>query len=282
MTLRRSATACVCVLLFCALASSAGAGGRLLATGGVNQIEGAGGGGLVPWAVITGNGTEDEIGAAAFATGVFVDEFQLGSYGVAVGLYDRVEFSYARQRFEVRPLDEFLEQDIFGVKLRAFGDLVYGQWPVVSIGAQFKHNLDFQTPEFLGAKDDFGVDIYLSTTRLFLDALLGRNVLLNATVRATKANELGLLGFGGDGASGYDFVFEGSAAVFLTRRVALGYEFRQKEGQLEVVEDDHWHDVFVAFFPMEHLSFVASYVYLGEIAGFEQQDGGYLSLQGNF
>ena len=43
-------------------------GGRLLATGGVTQIEGTGGGGLVPWALITGYGTRDQVSATAFYT----------------------------------------------------------------------------------------------------------------------------------------------------------------------------------------------------------------------
>ena len=42
--------------------------GKLLATAGVTQIEGAGGGGLAPWAVITGYGTRDAIGANAHYT----------------------------------------------------------------------------------------------------------------------------------------------------------------------------------------------------------------------
>ena len=33
--------------------------GKLTATGGVSQLEGAGGGGLTPWALITGYGTRD-------------------------------------------------------------------------------------------------------------------------------------------------------------------------------------------------------------------------------
>jgi len=45
------------------------AGDRLLATGGVSQIEGAGGGGLTPWALITGYGTDAQIGGTAFLHG---------------------------------------------------------------------------------------------------------------------------------------------------------------------------------------------------------------------
>jgi len=48
--------------------TSAIAGDRLLATGGVAQIEGAAGGGLTPWALITGYGTDAQIGGSAFYT----------------------------------------------------------------------------------------------------------------------------------------------------------------------------------------------------------------------
>ena len=71
-------------------------GGKLLLTGGVSQIEGAGGGGLTPWALIGGYGSRDQIGANAFYTRVDVDDYALDAYGAMVGLYDRVELSYAR------------------------------------------------------------------------------------------------------------------------------------------------------------------------------------------
>jgi hypothetical protein len=42
--------------------------GKLLATGGVSNIEGAGGGGLATWALITGYGTHDGFGLDAHIT----------------------------------------------------------------------------------------------------------------------------------------------------------------------------------------------------------------------
>src|SRR5215210_2151705 len=81
--------------------SSAGlAGDRLLATGGAHMLEGAGGGGIVPWALIAGYGTNRQVGGSAYYTKVNVDDFDLDSYGAAVGLYDRVELSFARQKFD--------------------------------------------------------------------------------------------------------------------------------------------------------------------------------------
>lgn len=260
----------------------ADAGGRLLATGGATQIEGSAGGGLVPWAVIAGTETEDEIGGSAYATGVFTQDYQLATTGFAIGLFDRVELSFAYQRFDVRALDTTLEQNVYGLKLRLVGDLVYGKVPTISFGMQVKHDLDFALPAAVGAADDWGIDAYVSVSKLFLDAVAGRNLLLNGTVRATRANEIGLLGFGGDEDDGYRAVFEGSAAIFLTRRWALGYEFRQKEGGLSFAGEDNWQDVFMAFFPSHHFTVVASWVYLGHIANSEPQYGGYLSLQGSF
>lgn len=61
--------------------------GKLLATAGVSQIEGAGGGGLVPWALITGYGTRDAVGGNAHYSYVHTSSFDLHSGGAAVGLY---------------------------------------------------------------------------------------------------------------------------------------------------------------------------------------------------
>ena len=74
-------------------ATSLHAGDRLLVTGGAHQVEGSGGGGLVPWALIAGYGTRDQVGGSAFATRVRTDDFTLSSGGVAVGLFDRIELS---------------------------------------------------------------------------------------------------------------------------------------------------------------------------------------------
>ena len=73
--------------------------GKLMATAGVIQVEGAGGGGLVPWATITGYGSRDSYGANVHYTYVGTQDYKLASYGVAVGIADRVELSLAKQRF---------------------------------------------------------------------------------------------------------------------------------------------------------------------------------------
>jgi hypothetical protein len=76
--------------------------GKLLATGGVSQVEGAGGGGLANWAMITGYGSRDGAGANVHYTVVPLTNYSLQSAGIAVGLFDRLELSYAWQGFDTQ------------------------------------------------------------------------------------------------------------------------------------------------------------------------------------
>jgi hypothetical protein len=69
--------------------------GKVLATPGVSMTDGAGGGGITPWAVITGYETRDGINADFHYTYVNLPNYSLNSLGAAVGFYDRVELSYA-------------------------------------------------------------------------------------------------------------------------------------------------------------------------------------------
>lgn len=262
---------------------------RLLLTGGVSQIEGSAGGGLTPWAVIAGYGTRDEIGATAFATRVNVQDYHLNDVGAAVGFYDRVELSVAQQRFNTEDVGAALglgrgftfKQTVVGVKVRLFGDAVLDQdsWlPQVSIGAQYKKNNQDPIVKFVGAKRSQGTDYYISATKL----ILSQSVLLNATVRLTKANQIGILGFGGDKRNSYQPMFEGSVAYLLNRNVAVGAEYRQKPNNLGIAKEDDWYDVFVAWAPTKHVSLTVAYADLGNIVIKDKQRGLYASVQVGF
>ena len=263
--------------------------GKLLATAGVTQLEGQGGGGLVPWALITGYGTKDAVGANAHYTYVHTGRFDLHTAGAAIGLYDRVELSLARQWFDTRGVGGKLGlgdnytfgQTIVGVKLRLFGDAVYDQdrWlPQIAVGMQYKSNNRPALLSAIGAKSAQGVDLYIAGTKLFF----AESLLLNATVRATKANQFGLLGFGGDRNNGYTAQFEGSAAYLLSRKLAIGGEFRTKPDKLGFAREDHAWDLFAAWFIDKHASATLAYVNLGRVAGEPNQSGVYFSLQAGF
>lgn len=265
--------------------------GRLLATGGVTQLEGAGGGGLTPWATITGYGSEDSFGVNAHATQVATQDYRLQTTGVAIGIADRLELSLARQKFtgSLAPLDHLeLQQDIVGIKLKIAGDLVTDQdsWqPQVAIGAMYKRNhavkgleaLGVTSVKQLGAVDDSGVDYYLSATKLLLE----HSLLVNGTVRLSKANQMGLLGFGGDKRKGYQLLPEVSLGYLINRKLVAGVEYRSKPQNLAVDNEKAYYDAFLAWFPSKSVSLTLAYAHLGDITVFNpiNQRGWYLSLQ---
>lgn len=283
LSTRRYARALLC--LFCPLwlggiAPVVAEGSRVIATGGASMIEGSAGGGIVPWAVINGYGSSDEWSATAMATGVYVDDFTLKVMGASLSYDNRFELSLARQTFDLDTLGGELGQDIVGFKYKLAGELLYTAMPQITLGAQYKKVDDFSLPQAVGARDDWGLDIYVVASKVFFDTVAGRNLLLNATVRVTKANQTGLLGFGTEASNDYHFMLEASAALLLTDNLALGIEYRQKPNELGFAREDDWQDIFLAWFINKHLSVVTAYADLGSIAGFEHQRGWYLSLEG--
>ncbi len=297
----RISTRLLPLALALAAAGAGAADGKLLLTGGVSTIDGAAGGGLTPWAVTGGYGSAGQWGATAFATGVKTQDYGLATYGAAVGWSDRLEFSIARQDFDTQdnlaPLGLpglHLKQDILGVKLRVAGDAVLDSdtWMAqVAVGLLHKRSdagaLGPTLTGALGAKDS-GTELYISATKL----LLAQGILVNATLRATEANQNGLLGFGGAQGDGVQLQPEISVAWLLRRNLAIGVEARAKPDNLNrsalgtgALQEDDWFDAFVAWAPNKHLSVTLAYVDLGKIAPAVQpkkQTGAYLSVQGAF
>lgn len=300
------------------LVQAAPSSNKLLLTGGVSQVEGAAGGGLTPWALIGGYGTNNEIGGNVHYTYANTNDFELNSYGFTLGFYDRFEVSVAEQSFSVRDLRrkvraglgadaigrDTLDQTIIGAKVRVLGEAVLDAdtWmPQVAVGFQYKknHDDDFVTGAVIGAKKDHGTDLYVSATKLLLD----KNLLLNGTLRFTKANQFGLLGFGGEKHDNYRPELELSAAYLLRKDLAVGAEYRMKPNNLESpankalfggaevinLQEDDAFDLFIAYAPTKNISLTAAYVYLGNIAtvdavkaDYGKQDAFYLSAQVGF
>ncbi len=262
------------------------AGDRLLATGGVTQIEGAAGGGLMPWAVISGYGTDKQVGGSVFYSHAETkDDFTLNTTGVAIGVMNRLEVSASQARFGLGDTvpGEHIRLNTLGVKLRLVGDAVYDQdsWlPQIAVGAQYKYNEDYAfVPKLLGAKHRSGVDYYLATSKLFLGAVNGYNLLINANLHMTKANQFGILGFGGDREDRYRILPAVSAAIMLTDRWLIGTEYRDKPDNLSIFKENRATSVFTTWFPMRNVAVTAAYVDLGTIADKRDQTGWYVSGQ---
>lgn len=218
-----------------------------------------------------------------------MSDYKLESYGALVGLYDRVELSAARQTLDTENVGALLglgkgfkiRQDILGIKVKILGDAVLEQdsWlPQISVGAQHKRNQQGAIVKSLGASDDNGMDYYVSATKL----VLSQSLLLNLTVRRTNANQLGLLGYGGDKNSSHKLYPEASAAYLLNQHFALGGEYRAKPDNLKVAEEEDWYDIFLAWAPTKNISLTFAYAMLGRVAIKDNQSGVYSSLQIGF
>jgi hypothetical protein len=278
--------------------------GKLLLTGGVSGIEGAAGGGLTPWAVIGTNATAGETGFSAFASTASTTDYGLNIYGAAVAFQDRFEFSIAQQDLNTRSAVAalglpglHLKQNIIGAKVRVAGEAILDSdsaMPQIAVGLQYK-TLDSTaldgTLNALGAKRN-GTDLYVSATKLFL----GQGVLLNGTLRATKANQNGLLGYGatlGGNEDRYSLQPEFSAAVLLSKNVVIGAEYRFMRNKLEqagrtaglgsALRSEDWKDIFIAWAPNKNMSVTLAYVDLGVIVpgttDSRKQQGYFLSTQ---
>ena len=263
-------------------------GGKLILTNGAASVDGSSGGGLATWAVIAGNATEEGIGKSAHVTLLELPDYRLQSYGFAIGLFDRIELSYARQNLDTKDVGASLgfgqgfklSQDIYGAKLRLAGDLVYGAptFPQISIGANYRKNLDAPVVSVIGASRSKDIDFYISATKL----VLSHSVLLNGTARLTRANQFGLLGFGGDNQVDRSLEFEASIGYQLSRSLLVGGEYRTKTDNLSVAPEDDAMDLFAAWAINDNFTLTAAYVDLGNIVTQDKQRGALLSLQAAF
>ena len=280
--------------------------GRFLATGGIQSLDGAAGGGINPWAIIAGYGTNDQIDPTASFTNVTLPDFSVNQLGVSIGIFNRLELSYAYQTGTLGsnvfgpggtvalPLDGVkIGQNVFGAKVRLYGDAVYNSdnfIPQVSLGVEYKKadtssNALVPALKSLGTGvKDHGTDVYLSATKVIIGGFFGYNWLVNGNLRYTKANETGLLGFGGVNHDSYHVVPEFSTAILLRPDVAIGYEYKGMRNNLSDagLQQSSWNDVFVAYFPNKNVSIAAAFAKLGNVGPYKNQNGVYLNTTVSF
>ncbi len=287
-------------LLIASLAIGAGAASHAAAwlpEAGPPSIDGAAGGGLTPWAMPL---TEDDPiapGARGLARSTRTFDYQLALRGGAVRIAPRLELSLARQLFDARGslaslglVDQRLRQDIAGLKWRVAGpeqreEGSSASW--LALGLLRKRTaagaLEPMLVDSLGARCS-GFELYASVTRYAAP----EGLVLNATLRATRANQNGLLGFGGRHGSGVKFAPEFSLAWQATPKLTLGAEARAKPDNLNhsvlgtgALKEDGWFDAWARWQPRADVAVSFSWLDLGRIAPALQprrQSGSQLTL----
>ena len=282
------------------------AAGVLAVSFGANQaqavptnIEGSAGGGLVPMALMHPQGP-----LVSF-TNLTTQDFGIQSIAIGGTIADRAEVSLGHLRTTLPAsyagfygTDNRITVNTLGLKVKVLD--MSDSAPQVAIGLQHKSSSGalLNTLKAAGAiSGTSGTDAYVAATKVV--TMGGKGVVLNGVLRATKANQMGILGFGGGTAAGgktsYSVKPEVSAGVFLADNVILGGEYRAKPNNISSaaaglgIEEEGAYSLFMAYIPNKNMAITVAYVNLGQVgasqaavAGTAKQDGMYLQLQANF
>ena len=259
----------------------------------ITNIDGQAGGGLVPWALLSS-------GPTIAITHLGTQNLGINSLAINTSFANRVEVSYARNMLNVTGTGltaagaDSDNVDNFGlkVKLNDMGDSM----PQFALGLVYKRasgnlaNL-LNTPAFGINKS--GTDVYAAATKIV--NIGGKTVLLNGVLRASKANQLGLLGFGGGtipgSKTGYSVKPELSVEVFAAENVIVGAEYRAQPSNGVALTDGVLHqnaayDFHIVYVANKNFTLTAAYTNLGQVApgftGGNKQNGMLLQGQVNF
>lgn len=278
------------------VAASFGSG---MAQAAVTNVEGSAGGGLVPWALMHPQGP------LVSYTNVNVNDYKIQSVAIGGTIAGMVELSVAKQMVSATTLSAAsagalskIDMTTFGAKVKVVDMGKDNAVPQVAIGIQAKSTSGdiVDTLKTAGAiNSKSGTDLYIAATKFV--TLGGKKVVLDGTLRATKANQMGLLGFGGgtiNNNNNYKLMPEVSAGVFVADNVVLGGEYRGKPNNIGnavfgIQEKGAW-DIFMAYFVNKNMAITAAYANLGQVGPSKaavatmssKQDGLYVQLQANF
>lgn len=262
---------------------------KALGTAGLSSLEGSSGGGIASWATIGGYGSSKGLGTAFHYTYVNLSDYQNQNIGGLIGIKNRVEISYTHNFFQTGGTGKKIgigkgyqfDLDIVGAKARLLGDLADTSLiPQVAIGVMYKHNGDKTVIHKVGAKYTNAADVYLAATKIFSRA----HIILDTTLRLTKGNQWGILGFAGDRHDRYLPEFEGSIGYLppFIPGLVVGVEYRTKPRNQNSTPESNWFDAYATYFVNKHLNVTLAYVSLGTIANYRDQTGVYASLQTGF
>jgi len=212
---------------------------------------------------------------------------------VTENIWGKVELGYALERIglgdwpdDVRTatagavhVDNHVYLHNFNTRLMVIeeGDFDRAWVPAVTLGAHFKWNeglndIDKQTGglcDMKGADHDSGVEFTAVATKTISD-WLPRPLIVSAGLRNGDGIHTGLLGFAGERRT----TFEGSVIYFLTDRLLLASEYRQKSdlcdqyslnGKHLIKAENDWWDICLGYVIDDHWTVAGGYANFGNI-----------------
>jgi hypothetical protein len=220
-----------------------------------------------------------------------IGEKDFESFAVTENIWGKLELGYALERIGLgdwpddvhkgtgRHVDHHVLLHNFNTRLMVIeeGGFAYDWMPAVTFGAHFKWNEGLAdinrqlggTCDLLGADHTFGTEFTAVATKT-ISGLLPRPLIVSAGLRNGDAIHTGLLGFAGERRT----TFEGSIIYFLTDKLLLAGEYRQKPdlltecysgGQHLIREENDWWDICLAYVVNDNLTIAGGYANFGNL-----------------
>lgn len=258
-----------------------------------HQVEGNSGVFITPTAYFANPAEPNEVFGLPSISGTYADigEKNFEAFVVTENLWGKVEFGYALERIglgdwpdDVRTatgmhVDNHALMHNFNTRLMVIeeGGLECSWMPAVTLGAHFKWNqshddIDEQlggTCDMLGSDHDSGIEFTAVATKTIAN-VLPRPLILSAGLRNGDGIHTGLLGFAGERRT----TFEGSLIYFLSDKLLLASEYRQKSdlcdqitvGGIDLVKaENDWWDICLAYIVSDHVTVAGGYANFGNI-----------------
>jgi len=244
-------------------------------------------------------------GLPSFSTSfAAIGEKDFESFAVTENILGKVELGYALERIglgdwpddvmaaEGLYVDNHVLVHNFNTRLMVIeeGGFERTYMPAVTLGAHFKWNdgldsINKQTGGLchsLGADHDFGTEFTAVATKTIAD-WLPNPLIVSAGLRNSDGIHTGLLGFAGKRRT----TFEGSIIYFLTDRLLVASEYRQKPslcgtyGNLVKVENDWW-DICLGYVINDNLTIAGGYANFGNVLNHREDNVWAIQLKYEF
>jgi len=232
------------------------------------------------------------------------------SIAVTENIWGNVEIGYALERIGLGDWPDAVSKATLGtvhvdnhVLLHNFntrlmvikeGGLDQAWMPAVTLGTHFKWNdglddIDYQTNRLcgdLGADHESGTEFTAVATKTITD-WLPRPIILSAGVRNSDAIHTGLLGFAGERRT----TFEGSFIYFLTDKLLLASEYRQKSDLLDqctingehlIKAENDWWDIALAYVFNDRLTIAGGYADFGNVLNHRENNSWAIQVKYEF
>ena len=277
-----------------------------------HNVEGNSGVFITSTAYLVNPPEEGEVfGLPSFSTSfAAIGEKDFESFAVTENILGKIELGYAFERIGLGDWPADVKTATLGtvhVENHAFvhnfntrlmvieeGGFEYDWMPAVTLGAHFKWNeglndIDKQTGglcDTIGADHDFGTEFTAVATKTITD-WLPNPLIVSAGLRNGDAIHTGLIGFAGERRT----TFEGSVIYFLTDKLLLAGEYRQKSDLLDqcsmggkhlIKAENDWWDICLAYVVDDHLTIAGGYANFGNVFNHREENVWAIQLKYEF